>query len=174
MGWINKNKWQVAVALFLTLSFVACTVSYKFNGASIDYNKVKTITIETFPNRAAYQYGPMASMFNNELVDIFVRQTKLQQVKRGGDLQFSGEITAYDQYNKSISSDGYSSMVQLKMTVNVRFVNNVNPNENFEKNFSASREFESTLSLSSVQDDLVTEMIKEIVEQIFNASVANW
>ena len=86
-------------ALMLSAIITAgCTVSYKFTGASIDYTKVKTISLETFQNRAAYQWAPMATMFNEKLNDIFVQQTKLQQVSRGGDMQFAGEITAYDQY----------------------------------------------------------------------------
>ena len=69
----------------------ACSVSYKFNGASIDYTKTKTIQIKDFPIRSAYVWGPMASIFNNELRDIFGKQTKLIQVKRNGDLQIEGE-----------------------------------------------------------------------------------
>lgn len=160
--------------LLLVVSLAACTVSYKFTGASIDYTKVKSVSIAQFQNRAAYQWAPMASMFNDELTNAFVQQTKLQQVARGGDLQIDGEITSYDQFNKSISSDGYSSMVQLKMTVNVRFTNNTNHDEDFERQFSASRDFDASQSLDTVQEDLVGQMIKEIVESVFNAAVANW
>jgi ABC-type uncharacterized transport system auxiliary subunit len=151
-----------------------CTVSYKFNGASINYDIIKSISIDNFPNRAVYQWGPMEAMFNNALSDIYVNQTKLRQVNRGGDLSLSGEITAYDQINKSISSDGYSSMMQLKMSVNVRFENTKNHSEDFERQFSASREFDASQQLGDVQEELVTQMIDEIVEQIFNATVANW
>ena len=158
----------------LTFLLVGCTVSYKFNGASINYDLIKTITIENFPNRALYQWGPMESMFNNALSDIYLNQTKLQQVSRGGDLMLSGEITAYDQVNKSISSDGFSSMMQLKMTVKVKFENAKTPSEDFERQFSASREFDSSQQLNDVQEELVNQMIKEIVEQVFNATVANW
>ena len=158
----------------MVVLLASCTVSYKFNGASINYDIIKTISIENFPNRALYQWGPMESMFNNALSDIYVNQTRLQQVNRSGDLQLSGEITAYDQVNKSISSDGYSSMMQLKMTVKAKFQNTKNPAEDFERQFSASREFDSTQQLNDVQDELVNQMIKEIVEQIFNATVANW
>lgn len=168
------RKIGYAAALLAAVIITGCTVSYKFTGASIDYTKVKTISLETFQNRAAYQWGPMATMFNEALNDIFVQQTKLEQVARGGDLQLAGEITAYDQFNKSISSDGYSSMVQLKMTVNVRFTNNTNHDEDFERQFSATRDFDATQSLDSVQEELVDQMIKEIVEAIFNAAVANW
>lgn len=173
---LNKiYRRVVALSMFAAVLFLTgCTVSYKFTGASIDYTKVKTVSIAQFQNRAAYQWGPMATMFNEALNDIFVQQTKLEQVNYGGDLQLDGEITAYDQLNKSISSDGYSSMVQLKMTVNVRFTNNTNHDEDFERQFSATRDFDATQSLESVQEELVTQMIDEIVNAIFNAAVANW
>lgn len=158
----------------MAMVLCGCKVSYKLTGASIDYTKVKTISLETFQNRAAYQWGPMAPMLNETMSDVFIQQTKLIQVPRGGDLQLAGEILSYDQFNKSISSDGYSAMVQLKMTVNVRFTNNTNHDEDFEKQFSATRDFDATQSLESVQEELVTQMIKEIVESVFNAALANW
>lgn len=164
----------MGVLLLLAALLAGCKVSYKLTGASIDYTKVKTISLETFQNRAAYQWGPMAPMLNETLSDVFVQQTKLRQVPRGGDLQLGGEITAYDQFNKSISADGYSAMVQLKITVNVRFTNNTNHDEDFERSFSATRDFDASQSLESVQEELVTQMIREIVESVFNAAVANW
>ena len=170
-----SNKNIVKLILMLVLPLVAaCSVSYKFNGSSIDYTKTKTISIATFPNRAAYVWAPMASIFNNELVDEYSKKTRLQQVRRNGDLQISGEITEYTQSNKSVSADGYSSQVELKMTVNVRFVNNSNHSEDFERTFSASQTYDSSQPLTSVQDDLVNQMVKDITNQIFNATVANW
>ena len=175
MVWIKQLK-VVGVLMVLAGIVTACSISYKFNGSSIDYTKVKTISFENFPNRSAgFVWGPMESMFNTALQDIYMQQTRLKQAKRGGDLQLSGEITNYDALNKGIGSDGYSSMVELRMTVRVNFVNNSNPTENMNgQQFSASREHNANQQLSAVQDELVTQMIKEIVEQIFNATVANW
>jgi hypothetical protein len=147
---------------------------YKFNGASIDYSKTKTIQIADFPIRASYVWGPMAPMFNNQLKDQFASHTKLIQVKRNGDLKIEGEITQYSQRNKSVSSEGYSAQVELSMTVNVRFTNNANHSEDFERSFTATSSYESTQSLNSVQEELVTQMTKELCDQIFNATVANW
>ncbi len=62
----------------------ACSVSYKFNGASIDYTKTKTIQIADFPIRSSYVWGPMGPMFNNELKDKFASNTQLIQVSRNG------------------------------------------------------------------------------------------
>lgn len=173
----RQKKWSIlfwTAALSVCILMTACKVSYKFNGASIDYNKTKTIQIDNFPIRSAYVWAPMQSIFQNRLTDIFASQTKLRQVKKNGDLQLSGEITGFDQYNKGISSSGYSSQVQLKMTVNVRFVNNKNHTEDFEKQFTATTEYDSSQQLTSVQEELVTQMVKDITDQIFNATVANW
>ncbi len=174
---LNKKlcKWKVSLCAGLLCVLTACTVSYKFNGASINYDKVKTISFENFPNRStAFVWGPMESMFNTALQDIFMRQTRLTQVRQTGDLELSGEITNYDVYNKGVGSDGYSTMAELRMTVNVRFVNNTNHSEDFEQQFSASQEYEASQQLSSVQEELVDAMIDDIVDQIFNATVANW
>ena len=172
MGLTNKRHYTLLLLLALFVS--ACTVSYRFNGASIDYNETKTIQIDNFPIRSAYVLAPMQSIFQNRLTDIFASQTKLRQVKKNGDLQLAGEIVAFDQYNKGISSDGYSSQVQLKMTVNVRFVNNKKHTDDFERQFTATTEYDSSQQLTAVQEELVTQMTKDIVDQIFNATVANW
>jgi hypothetical protein len=152
----------------------ACSVSYKFNGASIDYNKTKTIQIADFPIRSSYVWGPMQALFNNQLKDQFANHTRLIQVKRNGDLKIEGEITQYTQRNKSVSAEGYSAQTELSMTVNVRFTNNVNHSEDFERQFTATSTYETTQSLNSVQEELVTQMSKELCDQIFNATVANW
>ena len=162
------------LCLFCVLCVVSCTISYKFNGASIDYEKTKTIQIDNFPIRSAYVWAPMQAIFQNKLTDLYASQTRLKQVRKNGDMQLSGEITGFDQYNKAISSDGYSSQVQLKMTVNVRFVNNANHTEDFERQFSATTEYDATQQLINVQEELVTQMVKDITDQIFNATVANW
>lgn len=60
------------------------------------------------------------------------------------------------------------------MTVNVRFTNNVNHKEDFERQFTATSTYETTQSLNAVQEELVTQMVKDLCEQIFNATVANW
>lgn len=177
MAWKTLNKTFVGnfmVSTLLVSLLVGCTVSYKLNGASIDYNTTRTIQLDDFPLRSAYVWAPMHSMFNNELSDAYARQTKLRQVKRNGDLQLSGEITEYSQYNKAVSADGYSSQTQLKMTVNVRFVNNKKHADDFERSFSATAEYDASQQLAAVQEELVSQMIKDIVDQIFNATVANW
>ena len=159
--------------LVLTL-LSACSVSYKFTGASINYDEVKTIQINDFPVRSAYVWGPMEGMFNSQLRDHFANHTRLIQVRRNGDWKLEGEITRYDQRNKAVSSEGYSAQTELSITVNVRFTNNKNHKEKKEKQFTANSFFETTQSLNDVQEQLVQEMFENICDQIFNATAANW
>jgi len=170
---LMNRRCHILLLLF-ALFVSACTVSYRFNGASIDYTETKTIQIDNFPIRSAYVWAPMQSIFQNKLTEIYTNQTKLRQVKKNGDLQLAGEIVAFDQFNKGISSEGYSSQVQLKMTVNVRFVNNKKHSDDFERQFSATADYDASQQLNAVQEELVTQMVKDITDQIFNATVANW
>ena len=172
MEWISRIRISLCLAVVVLLT--ACSVSYKFNGASIDYSKTKTIQINDFPIRSNYVWGPMGPMFNNQLRDQYANHTKLQQVRRNGDMKLEGEITQYSQRNKSVSAEGHSSQTELSITVNVRFTNNKNHEEDFERSFTASQSYENTLSLNAVQEELVTQMIKDLCDQIFNATVANW
>lgn len=177
MDWkkTTKTKYLMACCVAIMLCMLAaCSISYKFNGASIDYTKTKTIQIAQFPIRSAYVWAPMQAIFNNQLTDVYARQTKLKQINRNGDMQISGEIVEYSQFNKAVAADGYSAQTQLKMTVNVRFVNNANHKEDFERKFSATTQYDSSQQLNAVQEELVTQMVKDIVDQIFNATVANW
>lgn len=164
----------VLLMLLSSLFMNSCSISYKFNGASIDYTEVKTIQIETFPNRASYVWGPMAPMFNEKIRDVFANHTRLTEVKRNGDWKLEGEIKSYDQRNKSVSSEGYSAQTELSITVNVRFTNNKNHTEDFERQFTATSVYPTTQSLNAVQEEHVNNMLDDICDQIFNATAANW
>ena len=162
-----------AFTLIIVLS--SCTISYKFNGSSIDYSKTKSISISDFPNVAELVYPPLASEFSESLRDAYTKQTRLQLLKKGGDMHLEGEIVGYQLTPLAISADSYSSQTKLTMTVNVRFTNNKNPEEDFsDKKYSAYQTFDSSRMLSDVQDELMKTMIADIVDNIYNDTVAKW
>ena len=162
------------LAIIAALLAASCTISYKFNGASIDYSKVKSITVADFTNQATLVNPSLVNTFNDALKDAYSRQTRLEQTRRGGDLQVEGEITTYSLTPLSIGADAYAAETRLTIGVRVRYTNNTNNEEDFERTFSANRTFPSTSTLEDVQDQLCEEMVEEIVDQIFNATVANW
>jgi len=165
---------KLFVVFILFLFFQSCTISYKFNGASIDYTKTKSISISDFPNVAELIYPPLAQEFSESLRDEYSKQTRLQLLKKGGDMNIEGEIVGYQLTPMAISADSYSSETKLTMTIKVRFTNNKNPEDDFEKTYIAYQTFDSNQMLTDVQDELMTVMVKEIADNIYNDTVAKW
>ncbi len=171
----KKKGGFVAMVVAMMIILVGCKISLGLAPiSSINYDKVKTISIQYFQNRAEYVYAPLATEFNDKLKNMFIQQTRLETVKNNGDLQLSGDIIGYSQMNEAVDASGYASKVKLTLTVKVKYVNKTNEKENFEQQFSASQTYDATQLLTQVQDQLITVMVKDIVEQIFNATVANW
>lgn len=161
------------IALIL-ITLASCTISYKFNGASIDYTKTKTITVANFPIRATLVYPPLGPAFNEALKDIYTRQTRLSLVNSGGDLLVEGEITGYNLSPQAVTEDAYASQTRLTVTVKVRYTNTKDPQFDLDQSFSAYRDFPSSQMLNQVQDELIKEIVEELANLIFNATVANW
>ncbi|MCI7575928.1 MAG: LPS assembly lipoprotein LptE [Bacteroidales bacterium] len=160
--------------LLIFLLMPSCLISYKFNGASIDYSKTKSISIADFPNNATLVYPPLSNSLSEGIRDIYSRQTRLQILRRGGDLELEGEITNYQLTPMAIAADSYSAETKLTLTIKVRFTNNVAPEESFEKTYSAFQTFDSSRMLNDVQEELCNTMIQEIAENIYNDTVAKW
>lgn len=152
----------------------ACSVSYKLNGASIDYTTTKTISFDYIPIKASLVYAPLAVQFNDKLQQKYINQTRLSQVNSDGDLQLSGAIIGYSLSNQAINQDAYASVTRLTIKVKIKFVNKHNKTENFEKEFSQYADFDATQLLTDVQDGLCDEITDKLIEDIFNATVANW
>ena len=177
---LNRSKGSllrlvIFTSVYLCLfSFQSCSISYKFNGANINYQTTHTISIADFPNNAPMVNPSLSNNFSESLRDLYQRQTRLQILRKGGDLELEGEIIGYDLTQGAISTDSYASESKLTVRVNVRFTNNSNPEDSFEKTYSAFQTFDASRLLTDVQDELCAAIITEITENIYNDTVAKW
>lgn len=162
------------IPLMALISLAACTISYKFNGSAIDYNIYKTINVGQFPIRAALVYPPLQQTFENELLDYINRNTRLQTNDGPSDIQLEGEITGYTLTPQAVTEDAYASQTRLTITVRVKYTDAKNDKNDVDQTFSAYRDFDSSVMLTDVQDDLCEQISKELVELIFNATLGNW
>ncbi|HRY31720.1 MAG TPA: LptE family protein [Bacteroidales bacterium] len=160
------------LAFVLMLAAASCGI-YSFSGASIP-PEAKTISITHFPNNAAIVNPSLSQAFTDMLKDKFTNQTSLSLVTRNGDLQIEGEITGYNVQPVAIQGNDQAALNRLTVTVNVRYQNKYAESQNFESSFSRFADFPAAQSLSSVQQTLLEEINKALVEDIFNKSVANW
>lgn len=176
---IITNTWTSRVGrlslLILVCSLLnSCSVSYKFEGGTINYDVIKTISIKDFPNRAPLVYPSLSQIFDRALRDRYIEQTRLEAVSNNADIEISGEITGYNIQGMAVKEDAYASQTRLTITVRVRYVNNKEPDQDVDQTFSSFREFPSDSGLDAVQDQLCREIVDDLVDMIYNATVANW
>ena len=123
---MKKNLIFAFISLITAIGITSCAISYKLNGASIDYESTKTISFEYIPIKAAMVYPPLAVTFNDELQAKYANQTKLEQVKTNGDLQLSGAITGYSLAPQAVKQDAYAAETRLTIKIKIKFVNKKN------------------------------------------------
>ena len=158
-----------------TLRIGKATFGYTFTGASISDN-ARTFSVAYFPNNAAMVAPILSSTLTDALRERFSRQTRLSQIQEGGDLAVEGEITNYVSAPSSYSSadGGVAELNRLTLTVQVRFTNAIEPQWNYNKSFSAYRDYSASQLLQEVEGSLIQEMVSDLVDDIFNACVSNW
>jgi hypothetical protein len=175
----NTIKLLSVFGSILALSVIvsACKIGYSFTGASISPS-AKTVFIDFFTNRARVVNPMLSQIFTEAMKDKFVNETGLTMERDQGDLEFSGEITGYDVRPLSIqqSDQGrdFASMNRLTVTVKVVFTNNKDHEQDFNTSFSAYYDWESTRSLNEVESTAVEAIVEQLIDDIFNKSVANW
>ena len=166
-------KKAVSFALLMLFITSSCRISYTFHSASINYNLTPTISIDHFVNQAPLVYAPLESQFNEGLLDIFTRRTRLQIIPNSEHMSLEGEIIAWQLTPLAVQEDAFAAETRLTMSVRIRF-NNYVTDEEITQTVSANRTFDASLMLDQVQGVYAAEMISEIVDQIFNATMANW
>ena len=162
------------IVLLAGMVLSGCSISYKFNGANINYQTTHSISIADFPNNAAMVNPTLSPNLTEAIRDLFQRQTRLQVLSKGGNLEIEGEIVGYDISQGAISVDNYASENKLTIRVAVHFTNNIYPEESFNKTYSASQTYDASRLLTDVQDELCNIIITEISENIYNDTVAKW
>ena len=163
----------VAAALALTALIVHSCGIYSFSGTSIQPD-VKTVTINYFEYKALRINPSLSNELTEAIKDQFRRLTRLEEVDIEGDLEISGEITGYDVKAMAVTADEVAAQNRLTVNVKIYFTNRKYPEDDFEKSFSAYADYDSSNTLDAMESQLCEEIIEKLVEDIFNATVANW
>lgn len=170
---LRKLLFVAVLAGLVGILAPSCKVNYSFTGANLS-PEVKTFTVYYFPNRARLVNPTLSQSFTEQLREKLTRQTSLNELSESGDLEFEGQITGYEFRPMSVQKDDVSAQTRLTITINVKYTNNKVPEDNFEKSFSGYEDFDTDRDISSVEEDLTAQIIEKIIEDIFNATIANW
>ena len=163
---------RLAHILVLAALVSSCGI-YSFTGTSIQAD-VNTITIPYVEYKALRVNPSLSSELTDALQDKFRKLTRLEQVDMDGDLELVCEITGYDVKATAVTADEQAAQNRLTVTVKVEFTNRKYPEDDVSKSFSAYEDFDATMSLDAVEGTLCETIIEKLVEDIFNATVAQW
>ena len=171
---MNIKKYLAALISLAVAVLGGCSiVNYSFSGTSIQAD-VKTVTINYFEYKALKVNPNLSNDLTEAMRDKFRKLTKLEQVEMDGDLELAGEVTGYEVRAAAVTANEVAAQNRLTVTVKLKFTNRKYPEDDFEKSFSAYSDYDSTNSLDAVESTLCQEIIDKLVEDMFNASVAQW
>lgn len=167
-------KYALYIAI-VVLGFAAasCKPHFSLSGATIP-PEAKTISVAYFTNNTTLAGPSTGQKFTEKLRDMVSSQTNLALVKQNGDLQFEGFISSYNVAPVSIQSNDQAAMNRLTMSVTVKYINRFDETKNFEQEFTRFSDFKASSVLSAVEGDLLTEINRQLTEDIFNKAFNNW
>ena len=168
---LKTSKYLMLVLLSVS-SVISC--KYSFTGASIS-PEVKTISVDFFKSYAQLAPPVLEQTFTEALKEIFISQTSLKLVESGGDLHFEGRIVGYQTAPISVGVDQQANRERVTITVRVKFINDTDPKNDFDKTFSRFQDYDSKDNLTgTVETELIGDINQQLVQSIFDASVSNW
>ncbi|MDF1560182.1 MAG: LptE family protein [Bacteroidales bacterium] len=166
---------RILLPLALLMVTVSCgiKVTYSFTGASIP-PEAKTISVAPFQNRASLVQPGLNQVLTDALIDQCRAQTNLDMVSAGGELSFEGDITDYKTQPLTVSGNEQAASNRFSITVRVRYVNSFDQELSYDQSFTRYQDYNSALDLSAVEASLTEEIVKMLVEDIFNRAFVNW
>ncbi len=176
MGMNNKMHLHLSF-VFFHLFFISCGI-YSFTGSSIPIG-AKTFQVNYFENMAGNRPGSTVEPgldrdFTVSLQDYILNQTNLNLVNADGDLVYEGEIIQYGVTPMASTSELTAAQNRLTISVNVRYINTKNEDDNFERQFSFFYDFPGELQVYDVKDDAHKEIFERLTQNIFNETLAKW
>lgn len=166
MAWI-KTITVLLLGLFLN----SCGI-YSLSGASIS-PEMKTFSVVQFPNNAEFVAPQLAQVLSDKMRNKILTETRLSMVPNAGDAHFEGAIVGYTVAPSSVVAGERTSVNRLTIRVKVSFVNAKDPKQNFEQEFSRFADF-TRPTLAEVENQLIDEITKQLVDDIFNRTFINW
>lgn len=166
------KKGVLILILGIGILFQSCKF-YSFTGADV-HPDLETFTVSRIVNQSSTVNPDLAINLQDGLVTRLNRQTSLQELPRNGGLVYDIIVESYTIQPTSISSGAVAAESQFRVGIKCTFTNSKEEKNNFEMAFSATRNFPSTTTFQDAEQQFLGEIIDELVDKIFNESLANW
>jgi hypothetical protein len=162
----------LALYYCLAVSLSGCKV-YSFSGANIPPD-IHSFSAELFLNRANNGPASLPQSFTDKLKVKYQTEAGLKQATSEGDLQFKGAITGYSITSDAAVANTTSALLRLTITVQVDFTNTKTEKDKWSETFSRYAQVPSTEDISSIEERLIDEINRQLVDDIFQKALVKW
>jgi len=164
---MNKLILFISVCFFLS----GCKF-YSFYGT--DDSGAATFSVDMFDVKAARANPLIGQTFTESLRELIQQQSSVQLVEKNGELAFNGSIITYNTQPITITGDEVASQSRLTIGIKVDYLNSLEPEKSFEKNFSWFTDYASDADFLVIEEELITIITEQLTQDVYNASLGNW
>lgn len=165
-------KYRFFILLLTLLPLGGCGI-YSFSGASIP-PEAKTITIRQIDNNAPIVVPYLSQVLSDRMRDKFLAETGLRLTDSEGDLLFEGSIIEYTVTPAAATGNETTSLSRLTIGVKISFESKINPDDDWEQTFRRFADFDAARDLQSVEEQLINDIVRQLIDDIFNKAFVNW
>jgi hypothetical protein len=146
---------------------------YSFTGASLPAD-INNFSAELFQNQANNGPASLPQTFTDRLKLKFQTEANLRMVATEGDLQFRGAIIGYTYTSEAPVAGATSGLNKLTITVRVEYINTKDEKDTWTENFSRYAQFSSSEDISTVENRLIEEINRQLVDDVFQKALVKW
>jgi hypothetical protein len=160
--------------VLIAVLFAGCC--YTFKGISID-PEVNTFFVQNFVSETTNAPPTLSVEFTERLKDKVRLESRLKLKNAEPDVEFSGKIIQFQVIPVAPKPGETVALNRLEVSVSVTFTHHKNEKKSWSvpKTFRHFAEFDNTVDLLNVQDQLLTRTIyPQLLDDIFNAAFNDW
>ena len=162
------------ICLLLIAIFSFATCKYGFRDTSPIPVEVKTFRVNYLENKASYVNPQLSPQLTEKLKQKIINTTRLRQTNNDdAHYDISGYVSEYFTSTTGITNNNASTN-RLSVSFHLNFKNSLDEKKNFEADLSSNFDFPATQSLSQAESALNADIVKSIVDAVFNKIFSNW
>lgn len=170
-----KKHYKLYFTCFLLLTlFNFATCKYSFKDTSPIPQEVKTFRVNYLENKAQYVNTQLSPQLTEKLKQKIINTTRLRQTNDDdAHYDISGFVSQYYTSTVSISGNNASGN-RLTVGFHLIFRDALDEKKNFETDLTRTFDFPATQSLNQAESSLNSDIVRNIVDEIFNKIFSNW
>jgi len=165
---------RILICALVMIIFNYASCKYSFKDSAPLPPEVKTFRVNQLGNQAPYVDAQLAPQLTESLKQKIISNTRLRQTNDDdAHYDISGYVSNYAVSTTGISGAS-AAQNRLTVTFHVIFKNSLDNTQNMEADVSSNFDYSSSLSLNDAAASLNTQIISNMVDQIYNKIFSNW